>query len=407
MKLNWVSADNVKCSLWRLVTNWLTLLVALLLILEGSAAIFFHTMKPHFLFYELEKFTISLEQIRGQNSIFDADLGWLKHFNTKFGERPTLFGDFPPGITVFGDSFAHGDNVSDAEVWTEHLAAALGRRVINLGVDGYGMDQSLLRFEKHFFKARAPIVLLEFISENINRNMNVYRKFYFLPTGIPMTKPRFEIEHGQLKLIPNPIRTIRDRDQLSDVNALRRIGEHDWWYNRMNLPVFGFPYTGILLNRSFWHQIMKVFRRQPSDIDGAPQLDLWEFPEPVELSFAIMNRFCDEARAQGVVPLIVHFPSQYEVREFRRIRAIPISAAKTKVECEKHEWNCLFPVFEADLIFPEATEAYFTKSRHYNARGNAAMAKWLFDHIDGRFPVRCTPVATSDADNPDCLYRRQ
>ena len=34
------------------------------------------------------------------------------------------------------------------------------------------------RFEKHFFKAGAPVVLLEFISENINRNVNVYRNLY-------------------------------------------------------------------------------------------------------------------------------------------------------------------------------------------------------------------------------------
>src|SRR5262249_44128852 len=156
------------------------------------------------------------------------------------------------------------------------------------------------------------------------------------------------------------------------------IGEHDWWYNRMNLPVFGFPYTGIFLSRSFWHQfIMKVLRREPSDTDAAPTLNLWQFPEPVELSFAIMNRFCEEAREQGVLPLIVHFPDKYEVREFKKTRAIPISAAKTKVECEKHEWNCLFPVFESDLIFTEDTEGYFAKGGHYSARGNHAIAKWL------------------------------
>src|SRR5262249_16487638 len=61
---------------WRLMAHWLTLIVAFLFILEGGSAIFFHTMKSHYMFYELENFTISPKQIREQNSIFDEELGW-------------------------------------------------------------------------------------------------------------------------------------------------------------------------------------------------------------------------------------------------------------------------------------------------------------------------------------------
>ncbi len=53
-----------------------------------------------------------------------------------------------PPVLAVGDSYAHGDEVSDAETWVALLQPLIGRRTVNAGVSGYGLDQIVLRAEK-------------------------------------------------------------------------------------------------------------------------------------------------------------------------------------------------------------------------------------------------------------------
>ena len=54
-----------------------------------------------------------------------------------------------PPVLVVGDSYAHGDEVSDGETWAALLQPMTGRRTVNAGVSGYGLDQTVLRAEPH------------------------------------------------------------------------------------------------------------------------------------------------------------------------------------------------------------------------------------------------------------------
>src|SRR5262249_1656647 len=51
-------------------------------------------------------------------------------------------------ILAVGDSYTAGSEVGDAETWPAQLEQILGRRVINAGVMGYGVDQSVLNAER-------------------------------------------------------------------------------------------------------------------------------------------------------------------------------------------------------------------------------------------------------------------
>ena len=53
-----------------------------------------------------------------------------------------------PPVLAVGDSYAHGDEVNDAETWAALLQPLIGRRTVNAGVSGYGLDQIVLRAEK-------------------------------------------------------------------------------------------------------------------------------------------------------------------------------------------------------------------------------------------------------------------
>ncbi len=56
----------------------------------------------------------------------------------------------PPGppILAVGDSFTWGSQVGDDQTWPAYLQAMFARRVLNAGVNGYGVDQIVMRAER-------------------------------------------------------------------------------------------------------------------------------------------------------------------------------------------------------------------------------------------------------------------
>lgn len=75
-----------------------------------------------------------------------------------------------PPILVVGDSYAHGDEVADTEAWPALLQGLTGRRTVNAGVSGYGLDQSVLRAEAETAKVHPAAIVLVFIAEDLRRS---------------------------------------------------------------------------------------------------------------------------------------------------------------------------------------------------------------------------------------------
>ena len=111
----------------------------------------------------------------------------------------------PPGtlrILTFGDSFTFGEEVSDDETWTYFLEKLLpGSEVINFGVHGYGHDQMLLYLREEGIKYHPDIVILGFVSEDMERNMLSFRDY---------AKPRFVLDGGRLVLTNTPVPRIEE-----------------------------------------------------------------------------------------------------------------------------------------------------------------------------------------------------
>lgn len=102
-----------------------------------------------------------------------------------------------PRLLLLGDSMAFGYGVADAATFAARIAAdPRGFEVVNLGVEGYGPDQSLLRFEREG-RAYAPdAVALSVCVDND-----------FADAGLPVflydgsyPKPYFTVEQGVLAL---------------------------------------------------------------------------------------------------------------------------------------------------------------------------------------------------------------
>ena len=96
-----------------------------------------------------------------------------------------------PPVLVVGDSYAHGDEVSDEETWAALLQPLIGRRTVNAGVSGYGLDQTVLRAAQQVPEVKPAALVLVFIADDLRRSemSRVWgaEKPYFEPSGDDLT----------------------------------------------------------------------------------------------------------------------------------------------------------------------------------------------------------------------------
>jgi hypothetical protein len=146
-------------------------------------------------------------------------------------------------ISSFGDSFTHGDEVGNEDTWQEQLSRlSSGLEVLNFGVNAYGLDQAFLRYSKYGVRFNSDIVLIGFLSENILRNLNVYRPFY-LPNQSAVTKPYFALEGNGLRFHKNPFQQLSDYAGLREhpEEVLPKLGVDDYFFHaRYKSNVFDF-----------------------------------------------------------------------------------------------------------------------------------------------------------------------
>ncbi|HXM70019.1 MAG TPA: SGNH/GDSL hydrolase family protein, partial [Thermoanaerobaculia bacterium] len=77
-------------------------------------------------------------------------------------------------VAIFGDSFTFGGDVADRYAYPEAMARRDARIAIaNYGVPGYGLDQAFLRYQRDGRANHPQVVVIGFMSENINRDLSV------------------------------------------------------------------------------------------------------------------------------------------------------------------------------------------------------------------------------------------
>ena len=138
------------------------------------------------------------EPLRGTVSIGEHSVRLNR--NPPGAERPT--------IVAVGDSFTFGQDVGDSDSWPAALERLLRYRVVNGGVNAFGLDQSVLRGEQLSEIFSPDLLIVSFIPHNVVR----CEYSYFL--GHP--KPYFELDGDGLREHPPPVprswfAPIRDR----------------------------------------------------------------------------------------------------------------------------------------------------------------------------------------------------
>lgn len=183
---------------------------------------------------------------------YDSEIGWVNKKNS-VGDYQYVYSDKPiyvrinehgmrgvsvsvdkpvdnKRVLILGDSNTFGYGLQEEDIFATRLSKRLpsNYQVLNLGVFGYGTDQSLLLFEREGIKFRPDIVVLAFSAGDASDNMNS------INTG--SSKPYFKLVNNSLVLknSPVPIDSIYRKNE-SQESAIKNA-----LYNHSNLYRFIF-----------------------------------------------------------------------------------------------------------------------------------------------------------------------
>ena len=137
-------------------------------------------------------------------------------------------------LLITGDSYTYGEEVTDGETWPAYLQSLVHRRVVNAGVPGYGLGQTVLRTEQLALSLHPVAIVVGFIADDLHRD-----EMSRLWGG---EKPYFELKGDALELrnVPAPISPIVQGElsfwrrmlgwsMLVD-KIVRRLGWYPKWY---------------------------------------------------------------------------------------------------------------------------------------------------------------------------------
>ncbi|MFQ5458152.1 MAG: hypothetical protein ACE5FC_06850 [Myxococcota bacterium] len=303
---------------------------------------------------------------------FDPDLGWDADPIARNEEKGSLYFD-----QSYGDSFTRGAEVGDDATWQSLYFGITGRRILNLGVNGYGLDQAVLKFEKYGGRYRAPYAILALNYQEYRRIASYYSfhcfagvdfghlfRYAFKPIFLPAGSG------WNLRLPP-----CRDADCLSDLllrdsTGLRAVlSEHDLCY-RENLkrPLLAFPYTA---------NFIRALAAEIGARSGGPEGDNYALvsAEAFALVKHLVTRFTRRCEAAGVKPLVllIYAPEDLpDVAAGKRLDARVIAFLR--------ESQIPF-VDSADYIIRKAgTDAALSAPLgHFNKKGNRLIAEALLN----------------------------
>ncbi len=262
-------------------------------------------------------------------------------------------------VALVGDSYTFGLEVPFAASWGARLQQALGPAidVLNFGVDGYGVDQAYLRFQRDAAPWRPEVAVLGFIDHDLYRSMAVYAFVSFPDWGFPFAKPRFVLADGRLRLVNVPLPdppAILARASIAELPFVDLDPGYvaaDWRWR---------PYGHSYLARYLVSRFPRRDAVRPAVSDAAREA----------LNRAILAAFGETSAAAGATPLVVYFParSDFAGGDRRVVRAMIAALRRGGLDILDLT-PCLRAVPEPALFLPGRA--------HYSPAGNARVADCL------------------------------
>ena len=266
-------------------------------------------------------------------------------------------------VALVGDSYTFGLEVPYEQSWGHLIEAPLGEdvQILNFGVDGYGVDQSYLRYHRDVRPWHPELVVFGFINQDFYRDMTVYTFIDFPEWGFPFSKPRFvAAEGGALKLRNAPLippETLLDKTAVTELPHLeldRGYREGEW--------------------RRRWYHHSYLLRFLQSRFAPDPVLSADVSDEAREsLSAQLLTTVFDESTREDSKTILLFFPSRADFEPngnqttvHDRVKAAVFSALRRKGIEVADLTACLASSDPKTLFLPGRP--------HYSPAGNAAVA---------------------------------
>ncbi|MDP3091182.1 MAG: SGNH/GDSL hydrolase family protein [Nitrospira sp.] len=308
--------------------------------------------------------------------LFNETLGWtigsgrsqndqgVSYFSSAEGLRSaspgTAFADRHPTIRIalIGDSYTFGDEVAYEDTWGYQLEKLLGPdvQVLNFGVNAYGTGQAYLRYLQDVRAWHPDVVIFGFVDHDLVRTMSVYASLTFPTATFPYAAPRFVMRDQQLTLLnvplppPEQIFSAKSIDELPYIEWDRSYVNGEWDRPAWTIPTRSYLFRWL----ESWYPMAEDLR--PDVSDAAMR----------EVNGAIFQAFAKQAKADGAVPILVHFPSWMQDSDILDYTPLGVKILRSAGLDFLDPTDCLTPIPFADRVMPR---------RHYAPKGNLAVAQ--------------------------------
>lgn len=339
---------------------------------------------------------------------YDPELGWTRKANTakkdlgKYAYCIDARGsrcnpgheDLTLMFSTYGDSYTFCREVEDHETWQWFLAEETHTNVLNFGVGNYGLDQTLLRLRREWPSNRTPVVIIGIVPQSIGRNLSVW-KHYNEFGNLLAFKPRFLVDGGRLRLVPNPVDTREKYFQLASL--LPSIQATDYFYaRRFKTEAFRFPFlASMIVNwRAVTLILAKAARRAMKRVPFleehlsrliAERLDtfgvrqtvaLFRDPDAMDLLEGLAREVAEYARMQGFVPVLALLPMKDDWLYMKRHGHFYEAGLE---RLRRH----LMVVDAAPRLLNVASPRALYRDWHYSPGGNRIVASVIAEAVKG------------------------
>jgi hypothetical protein len=262
-------------------------------------------------------------------------------------------------VAAVGDSYTFGMEGPWEDSWVARLDSVLGpeTRILNFGVDGFGVDQAYLRYQRDARPWKPAVVIFGFINHDLARSLSVYTNLSFPGWGYPFSKPRFRLVDGNLEQLNSPVYSAEQIIRTRTIGELPLI-EYEPGYNPDEWEPHWYLHS---------YLIRYVLSRFPRYSPPRPEVDGKTLRQ---LNVALLMTFVRQARSDGAVPILAYYPSR--------------STFNGTAGTEKD--SVLADLRAAGVAALDLTEcvravgverAFIPEKSHYSRAGNAAVANCL------------------------------
>ncbi|MEM7143939.1 MAG: hypothetical protein AAF591_02310 [Verrucomicrobiota bacterium] len=304
----------------------------------------------------------------------------------------------PEGVTrviCCGDSYTFCAEVENGETWQEYAEGAdEGYEFLNLGLAAAGLAQAYVRYRELGSQFESDYVFIGYMTNNIQRTVNVFRPFLYRDTGAVAAKPYAALdEEGELVVHPNPLDTEEKFRGLLDntEEVLAELGEKDYYVQlqKRARPLLPSGHVWRYLSGEFGagNYVRKVFSlpRKGHVREFEIANDYLEGSYPLEVVSRLFDQFVEEVEANGARPVIVIFPNREDMDDYNEGKPKGHATLLERLDEAGHEYIDVLDLMVDHYgdVIPD--ETMFVES-HYNGETNRLLGLAFLDYLRGLSP---------------------